>query len=233
MKRGLTAVVTIILLLLMAVAAVGAAYLWFGRFQTETQAGVTTQMDEGVAGQVGGITIYSAYGSERSASDAGGNPLSNRMDDDYNYWCSLGWVDQNASMNDRGVVACDGTTGTAKISLVLRNTGTVDISASEIAAQNDVDAITILVDGRSVPYHIDNGTMASYATGHFTPAAWRQGQARRIDIDVTCAEIAQKADKRIKIDAIPKQGASSSMELSCRACCAALGANQAACEALC
>ncbi len=232
MKRGMTAVVTIILLLLMAVAAVGGAYLWFGRFQTETQAGVSTQMEEGVSSQTGGLTILSAYGSETSASDAGGNPLNGQLDDDYNYWCSSSWLSANESTIDRGATTCDGTTAEAKVSLVVKNTGTTDVSASTVPAQNEVAGMTVLVDGKSVSFHVDNGTGASY-NGTFIPASWDQGETRRVDIDYTCAEIAAKTDKRVKIDVIPKQGATSSDELSCEDCCASLGASQSDCDSYC
>ena len=233
MAKGMTAVVTIILLLLMAVAAVGGAYLWFGRFQSETQASVSTQMESGVSSQAGALTILSAYGSATTAaSGTSPNPQNSLLEDDFNYWCSYAYlVASSAVMKDRGATACVASTGNAKISLVAKNTGTTDIAGSSVVAQNDVGQINVLVDGKSVKFHIDNGTDSSYNS--FLPVSWKQGEVRRIDVDYNCSQIAAKADKRIKLDVVPKKGSSSSKEMTCKQCCAALGASQAACDATC
>lgn len=60
-KKGVTAVVAIVLLLMMTVAAAGLAYMWINQMQTGTQAKTTAQLDTQTQQMQGSIKIESAW----------------------------------------------------------------------------------------------------------------------------------------------------------------------------
>ncbi len=238
--RGLTPVVAIILLLLMAVAAVGGAYLWYGRFQGGTQERVSREMSERVEGQMGtAVSISTVYATQKGAegpANSTPNPLNEELDDDYNYWCSKTWLEgdhNNNTLKDRGAVDCNESSAAhAKIVVVVKNAGSEVIKASEIPAGNDLGETKVLIDGRPMQIHIDNGTMSSYnlTQSEFVPRSFKPGETRRIDIDFSCYQIGQKATKKTEIKVVPKRGSSDTFELTCEACCLSLLEGQAECE---
>lgn len=238
--RGLTPVVAIILLLLMAVAAVGGAYLWYGRFQSGTQERVSSEMSERVEGQMGtAISIFAVYATRESANGTANStntPLNENVVDDFNYWCSRSWLESEYNNNTllwSGTEDCNETSPAhAKLVLLVKNSGSEVIRASEIPAGNDIGEIKVLVDGRPVKIHIDNGTMSTYnlTQAEFAPKSLRPGEDRRIDIDFSCYEIGRTVDKVIEINVVPKRGASDTYELSCEQCCRSLREGAAQCE---
>ena len=234
--RGMTEVVAVILLLLMAVAAVGGAYLWYGRYQGGTQERVSREMGERVEGQMGtAVTISTIYATQQGANGSANStitPLNDDVNDDFNYFCSKNWlrsIINNETATDRRTTDCNETSAAySKLVVMLKNSGSEIITASTIPAGNDIGETKVLIDGRPIEIHIDNGTMNSYNI--FTPKSFKPGETRRVDLDFTCYQIGQKAEKKINVKVVPKAGATATMELTCDECCLSLYEGQAECE---
>lgn len=236
MRRGLTPVISIILLILMAVAAVGGAYLWYGRFQSGTQERVSREMSDRVEGEMGtAISISTVYATQQGASGPGNStitPINEYVDDDFNYFCSKNWLESdynNNTLKSRGTIDCNETSAAdAKLVVMIKNTGSEIIKASAIPAGNNLGETKVLIDGRPMTIHIDNGTMSTY--NYFEPKSLKVGETRRIDVDFSCRQIGQKASGKITLEVIPKQGSSDHTEVTCDECCLSLLVGQAECE---
>jgi len=64
----------------------------------------------------------------------------------------------------------------------------------------------------------------------FRPKSLKPGENRRLDLDFSCFEIGQKAEKKVEIKVVPKRGSSDSYELTCEDCCLSLLSGYAECE---
>jgi flagellin-like protein len=234
MRKGLTDVVTLVLLLLMAVAAVGGAYIWFGRFQSSTQERVGSEMKERVEGQMGTQVIISAVFASETGASSSKSPLSENENDDYSYWCTgSSFFSTYTDVANRGTQSCDSSIGKTPINLLIQNVGTQTIKASSAASLNDLGTFRVLIDGKPAEVHIDNATIDSYNITDFTAKSMGNGDTRTFHINYTCAEIGLQPDGKIKIEVVPRKGQGASTELTCIQCCSSLTTNQAACETYC